>query len=558
MALLKMKNVSFTYSSGEYTAIKDFTASISSGDMILLCGPSGSGKSTLLHLLKPEIRPAGQQAGEILYREKHIDSYAPSALTTEIALLEQNPENQLVMDSVIQELAFGLENLGYSSPMIQRRMAEMVHFFGLEPLLHKSIHALSGGQKQIVNLASLLLMQPRILLLDEPTSQLDPIAARELIQMIYKINQELGITVILTEHRLEEIFPYVDQVWLMDQGKMVYFGDAKEVIHTIWNKRDESYIPFIPSIPMLYLNRSEADALALPLTVKEGQRWLIERQPECRPSPKKAEQTASKVSLLELKHVRFQYDKKTDPILHHLSFTVNPGDFLAILGCNGAGKSTLLQIMGGLLRPQDGKVEWQGQSIHKQKQDPLSSRIGYLPQNPLLYFVHDTVEKELKETAKRCGLASAEEDINSLLSTFQLDHRRSSHPHDLSGGELQKAALACILLTKPKLLLLDEPTKGLDPGSKKRFSQLLEGLHQQGLTIVMVTHDVEFAASHAKRCALLFNGALTGAADPNEFFKGNFFYTTTMHRMVRGHFPDAITYEEVLEQWPSPAEMYSY
>ncbi|WCK56605.1 energy-coupling factor transporter ATPase [Aneurinibacillus sp. Ricciae_BoGa-3] len=558
MEILELKNVSFSYPDGT-AAIKNVTVHIQPGEFIVVAGSSGSGKSTLLKLIKKEIQPVGVLEGEISYKGVPLNEQHPQRLAEEMGMIFQDPENQIVMDEVWQELAFGLENMGLHTGEIRKRVAEMANFFGMESLLARKTHELSGGQKQMVNLASVLLMQPKILLLDEPTAQLDPIAAKEFLQIIQRLNEELGMTIVLVEHRLEEVMPLADRVFLMKDGALAYQGKSADVMDAIWQVQDELFMPYVPSIAKLYLTMQDQELITpssaseIPLSVKEGRQWLhqsladafvqdydlhTERQKK---SPK------AQPNLLEIKDVIFEYERKGQPVLSQLNLTLRKQDFLAVVGGNGAGKTTLLKVAAGLLTPHKGGVRFRGEKI---KRIPLTDRyrfIGYLAQNPKLYFVHDTVERELHYIVERYKLTEA--DYQPIMKKLGIEQILTKHPYDCSGGEQQKAALAGLLLTKPELLLLDEPTKGLDPVSKEELAQILQKLRLSGISIMMVTHDLEFAARYATRCALLFEGAITAEGTPQEFFQGSFFYTTVINRIFRHIMPSAITFEEVLDRW---------
>jgi len=544
LAILECKQLNFSYPEEPKETLSELSLSIQEGEFLVLAGPSGCGKSTLLQLLKKEIQPFGTQSGEIIYAGKAIEEYPPAQLTKDIGLVFQDPENQIVMDVVLQELVLGLENMGVPMDEMRRRVAELVHFFDLEPLLHAKTDTLSGGQKQLLNLASVLLLRPRVLLLDEPTAQLDPIAAKELIQIIYRLNQEFGLTIVLVEHRLEEVFPLADRVILMQQGQIHCEGSPRKVIEQVWKSGNQELITYLPSIARLYL---EMDPYKehIPLTVKECKAWAKQVLKPVN-SVQETEDRSLDV-LLEIKEVFYQYSRQTPWVLEDLSLQIHQGDYLAILGGNGAGKSTLLKLLGGLLSPQKGKVLLCKQNIKKLKKSEFYQKIGYLPQDPMLFFVRETVEQELIASADRSGQADPMKAVNELTSRLGLDNILNRHPHDCSGGERQKAALACLLLGHPEVLLLDEPTKGLDPVSKKQLASLLQDLHTQGITLVIVTHDVEFAAQYASRCALLFDGGIASLGTPQEMFSGNVFYTTAVSRAVRNVLPSMITCEEVLK-----------
>lgn len=556
MEVFKLTDVSFNFPEEDWQVLKTINLTVNEGEFIVLCGPTGCGKTTLMELLKKELAPVGDRTGEILYMGRSLEQCGERKLIKEIGLVFQDPDNQIIMDEVMQEIVFGLENLGYSNFEMRKRVAEMVHFFGMEELLRLKPSELSGGQKQMLNLLSVLLLKPKVLLLDEPTSQLDPIAAKDLIVMLERLNKEMGMTIILIEHRLEELFGVADRILVMKKGEIVYEGTSRQVIYRIYEDQDSDFIPYVPSISRLYMETEPLpEASQIPLTVKESKNWLSNRPMiDLQDNEKQnAEVSSERPSLLEVKDVYFQYERKGKMVLKSLSFEVKKGAFFALIGGNGSGKTTALKACIGSLKPQRGKARYGGQETSKLKGKELSEQIAYLPQNPRTYFVHDTVEKEMFEACARHNIGNKEEVIEELLSLFDLTHLRNRHPYDCSGGEVQKAALACMLIGKPEMLFIDEPTKGLDPISKQQLANVLSTLHKEGLTIMMVTHDIEFAARYAERCAIMFDGEITVAGHPHELFKGNYFYTTAINRATRDmRVPEVLTLEEALVTWSVP------
>lgn len=574
MEILKAQQLSFRYPEEDRDTLHELSFAIEEGEFVVLCGPSGSGKTTLLRHLKRELTPVGSSSGTLTYKGQPLSGLPAAVAAGEIGMVFQNPDAQIVMDTVWHELAFSMENLGIPPAVMRTRLAEICGLFGLEPLLYRPVHELSGGQKQLMNLASVLLLQPRVLLLDEPTSQLDPVAAREFIMALQRLNEEMAVTVIISEHRLEEVLPLADRVLMLEDGKLLADAAPRLFARQTGSGALTSAARYLPAATRLYLSLSpEADSTApenIPLTVREGRRWLHSlmagteagagaelvnnlNRPEA-PAPLTSRILSAPgaslppipaaSSLLTCREVTFRYEKEGREVLRKLSLTLNQGEFLAVMGGNGAGKSTLLHVLNGLMKPQRGKVE-----LAKGK------TTGLLAQNPLLYFSYDTVAEELQHMGSYAGLSpeAAASEIEALLEVFQLREVLQSHPHDLSGGQQQQTALAMMLLMKPDILLLDEPTKGLDPAAKDRLAALLQQLREQGISILIVTHDVEFAAKHASRCALLFDGGITAEGTPAEFFSSNYFYTTAVNRIVRDWLPQALTIEDVIRTWPASA-----
>ncbi|MTW85167.1 ATP-binding cassette domain-containing protein [Virgibacillus dakarensis] len=551
MDIFQMKNLSFHYPEAMETALNNISITIKEGDFTVICGPSGCGKTTLLSLLKKEIAPAGELEGTLTYLGKALSEWDDRTLIEEIGFVFQDPDNQIIMDDVMQEMVFGMENLGYSNLEMRKRVAELVHFFGMEGLLKAKPSELSGGQKQLLNLLSVLLLKPKVLLLDEPTSQLDPVAAKNLILMLERLNKEMGMTILLVEHRLEELFAIADHVIVMDKGFVRYEGESRDIIEAIFQNNDERAIPYVPSISQLYMKKAQyLEKTSIPLTVKECRSWIRTVSPLMSTEQKAA--IDRNESILSLQEVYFQYTKKTPYILKNLALEVKQGEFYTIVGGNGSGKSTLLKACIGNIKPQRGRVLFREKETSKLKGKALYNNFAYLPQNPKTYFIHDTIDKEMQEVVQQKQIDNGEEKIVEMLCTFEIEHIRHQHPYDCSGGEMQKAALACMLLGSPTILFIDEPTKGLDPLSKQHFARLLKQLHQKGLTIVMVTHDIEFAAKYAERCAMMFDGAIMAEGTPTELFQGNYFYTTSVNRATSGSgLTGTLTLEEALASWPN-------
>ena len=552
MALLEIKNLSFSYPESGKKALDGVSLSVSEGEFVLLCGESGCGKTTLLSIIKRQMRPEGNLSGEILYKGENIDSLSERESVTDFGYVYQSPEKQIVTDKVWHELAFGPESIGMNTQSIRRRAAEISGFFGISKWYRKDTASLSSGQKQLLNLASVMITDPKVLLLDEPTSQLDPIAASEFIATLRKINDEIGVTIILVEHRLEELFSKVDRVVMMSEGKVVVDSRPQE----LGKHYDE-----IEKLPMKYglpaamkIARGIGRTDVTPLSVKDGKRLIEEYLSDCGAFADSGEKKPSedeRETVIEISEGFFRYERELPDVLCGMDLRVKKNEFLCILGENGAGKTTALRILGGNRRLYRGKYRLWGKKISEYSTDKLYRRnVSFLPQNPQLLFVKNTLESDLLEATKAMGLNENEgkEKIAAITEKLGIDALLDSHPFDLSGGEQQKAAFAKILLMEPRILLLDEPTKGIDAYSKKILGEMLKGLQKEGITIVMVTHDVEFAAEYADRCAMFFDGQIVSSAPPEEFFSENSYYTTSASRISRGFFGGAVTAAEVIEK----------
>ena len=530
----RIERLSFSYPEQEAKALDKVNLTVERGAFLVLCGPSGCGKSTLLRHLKTVLAPHGHRTGHILFEGVPLEELDQREQSSRISFVQQSPENQIVTDKVWHELAFGLESLGYDTPAIRGRVAEMASFFGIQTWFYKNITELSGGQKQLLNLAAAMAMQPSVLILDEPTSQLDPIAASEFLSTLGKINRELGTTILLTEHRLEEAFPLATEVAVMDRGNILCTGKPAEVGAAL---RDRDHAMFLAMPTAMRVWAEVESAAPCPVTVRDGREWLVEFAAghPLSPPPEEPRYAYPDETALEAEGLWFKYEKNLPDVVRGLSLSVQKGEFVALLGGNGAGKTTSLKLLAGLLTPYRGEVNAVG-------------RVGVLPQNPQALFVKKTVREDLFEIFRGRGLSKRNQEAMAAYVTAmcRLGELLDRHPYDLSGGEQQRAALAKVLLLEPDVLLLDEPTKGLDAEFKQTFAEILQVLLRKGVTIVMVSHDIEFCARYAHRCALFFDGDIVTEGTPRNFFSGNNFYTTSANRMARALLPEAVTVEDVI------------
>lgn len=555
---LQIENLTFCYPSRDEPVLRGLNLSINAGEFVVLCGKSGCGKTTLLRHLKPTLSPHGVISGELIFEGKALAKLSQRDMASKIGFVLQNPDNQIVTDKVWHELAFGLESLGYDTPTIRLRVAEMASFFGIQAWFYKNVAELSGGQKQLLALASIMAMQPSLLILDEPTSQLDPIAASDFLAAVGKINRELGVTVILTEHRLEEAFSLASRVIVMEDGTVLCDGTPSQVGEAICSRRNGMFLAM--PVPMRVW-AAVSSHLSCPVTVRDGREWLSEMEikKEISPKPKSLERGGLAI---ELEDIWFKYEKDLPDVLKGLSFHAHFGELTAILGGNGTGKTSAISIICGLNTAYRGKVKIDGTQIDK---IPVSQRfdklLGVLPQNPQALFSAKTVREDLGEILRERGLSKQEkaEKLQNICSVCELHDLLDYHPYDLSGGEQQRAALAKVLLLEPKILLLDEPTKGLDAEFKMTFSAILKRLTNAGAAVVMVSHDVEFCAEYSDKCALFFDGSIVAENSPQDFFCHNSFYTTAANRMSRGILPNAVTANDVIfalgGNSPSPPDL---
>jgi len=520
---ITLRDLSFSYPGQTGRALSGVTLTVGAGEFVVLCGASGGGKTTLLRLLKPSVAPHGAREGEILFFGAPVDALDRRRESAELGLVRQSPDDQLVTDKVWHELAFGLESLGCDTGTIRRRVAETASFFGLGPLFRRKTAELSGGQKQLVNLAAVMTLRPRVLLLDEPTAQLDPLAVGEFLRTLARLSRELGVTVLLSEQRLEEALPLADRALVLERGRLIFDGPPRAAAATLRAAGSAMRLA-LPASARLWAAVGEEGVC--PLTVREGQDFLSSyaKAHPLAPLPPAPERVRGGEPVLAASNLSFAFDARIE-VLRDLSFNVCKGEILAVLGANGSGKTTLLRLLAGALTPAAGRVERRG-------------RVALLPQEPQLLFTAASVGEEL--AAADAGAVSR---VRALCGLAPLWTR---HPYDLSGGEQQRLALAKLLLHRPDVLLLDEPTKGMDAAFKRRFAALLETLSREGTAVVLVSHDVAFCARAAHRCALLFDGALVASGPPRRFFSDNAFYTTAARRVAGALVPEAVTAEDLI------------
>lgn len=522
--IIKIEDFNFSYPNSDTKALKDINLTINKGELILVCGLSGSGKSTLLRNIKASLAPHGDRSGKIIYKGKDIYSLSIREEVTNIGIVTQGVNNQIVTDRVYHEIAFIMENLGWDSDIIRIKVSEIASYFGLEDIIEDSIDTLSGGQKQLLNLASVMVVNPEVLILDEPTSQLDPIAREEFIDRIIKINDELGMTIIIAEHNLENIMAYSDRVVVMEEGRILY-NDSPNNIGNILCQVNNDIFESMPTPIRMYKIIDKGDKC--PISLKDGRKYINSLEINDHSNTYVNKFKEKNDIIIELKDVCYKYEKNAEDIINDLNLKIPNNEIFTILGGNGAGKSTTLNLICKIYKPYMGKIKYK-----MKKED----KVILLPQDPETIFSKDTVLEELKETC----VDNAEE----IISLLDIEELLNKNPYDLSGGEKQKVALGKVLGLKPKVLLLDEITKGLDNHYKEKIGRILGKLKAEGITIVLVTHDIEFAARYSDKCAMLFNKTIVSVKNPFDFFVENDFYTTAVCKMTRGKLK-AVTLEDI-------------
>lgn len=542
MALLQFENVAVHYE--EQTIVTDINLTIEAGSFTTIFGASGSGKSTLLKQLKVASH-SGRRIGNIYFEGELLENWHDEKKLTNIATIHQNPEEQIITEDVWHELAFGLENIGLSTQEMKLRIGEVAHFLGIQKWFREKTHTLSGGQKQLLNIASALVLHPKLLVLDEPTAQLDPIAAKELIELLGRMNRDLGVTILLVEHHLEAVLPHASHFVYMDNGRIQLQGDKKYFFQQ-FVQLAPNWQPFLPA----------SIQLSLALYPEQEPAWTIQqavnllRDKKLSPLLKKKD-TTERLPLVSIENLSYKYERLSEVILRNVSLTIYTGEILTLIGGNGAGKSTLLQLISGQRKAFRGKIYYKEQRLRYNKTF-YQQNLAFLPQNPLLLFLENTVRKDYEVFCKRHGLSKkeAENRIARSSECLKLHKYLDQHPEDLSGGQRQKVAIGKLLLYNPEILLLDEPTKGLDPVAKAELKAVLKKLQQQGTTLLIVTHDLEFAAAISTRCGLLFDGEVVAVTPPEDFFKAHHFYTTAAKLITKDASDSIILTNELIASIP--------
>jgi energy-coupling factor transporter ATP-binding protein EcfA2 len=495
--MIHFDHVTYAYPGASRPALSDVTLEIAEGEFVLVAGPSGAGKSTLLRCLNGLVPhfSGGVMGGRVAVAGHDPVTEGPQSLSRVVGFVFQDPEAQFVLDRVEDEIAFALENGAVPPTEMRMRVEEVLHLLDLVPLRDRSLETLSGGEKQRVAIAAALAFRPRVLVLDEPTSQLDPQSAEDVLQSLVRLNRDLGLTVILVEHRLERVLPYVDRlVYLPGYTE----GDFGQVLNGP-PRRVLQQIELTP--PLVRLGKTLAWD-PLPLTIKEG-RAFAAGIPIPPVSPRVV--TPLKGQRLLIRDLHFAYDGSD--VLRGINLQIAPGELVALMGRNGSGKTTLLKCIVGLLRPGRGQIAMDGRSIVGGDTAEICRRMGYLPQEPDAMLFADTVMDELQITLRNHGLQSAPPIAPlHLLARLGLDSSATSYPRDLSAGQRQRVALGAVTVTWPGLLLLDEPTRGLDYWLKRQLVALLREWQAEGVSVLLVTHDVELAAQAADRVVILSQG----------------------------------------------------
>jgi energy-coupling factor transporter ATP-binding protein EcfA2 len=527
--LVELCNVSFRYPNSDVAALRDVNLEIHEGEFILVVGPSGSGKSTLLRTLNGLVPhfSGGHISGQVRVAGREPIVEGPHGMSPVVGLVQQDPEAQFVVDTVEDELAFGMENQGLPPVLIHQRVEEVLDQLAIPHLRERRINNLSAGEKQRVAIGSVLALQPRLLVLDEPTSQLDPQAAEDVLITLRQLNADLGLTIVLSEHRLERVMQYADRIiYLPGLGIPPIMGNPQEIL---WQ------VPFAP--PLVQLART-FHWEPMPLTLKDARPFAatMDLRPLDRPVSPGVGRTA-----IEVKDLWFSYNGSD--ALRGLDFQAREGELVALMGRNGSGKTTLLKHLVGLLHPKRGRVMVNGMDTLDTAVETLIRRVGYVPQDPNILLFADTVRQELEFTCRAHALPAP--DVEHWLSTLGLAGMGERYPRALSVGEKQRVALGAILVAEPSTLLLDEPTRGLDANEKRALARLLRAQVRQGHTVIMATHDVELAAECAQRVVILAEGRAIADGPTREVMGQSMVFASQVNKLFRD--PRLLTVQDVVE-----------
>jgi energy-coupling factor transport system ATP-binding protein len=534
MAYIEVKNLDYNYPREDKKTLNNLNFSVEKGEFILITGKSGSGKSTLAKCISGTVPYfyGGTIGGKIFLNGKDIRDTNHKERAKEITMVFQDPETQLTMNKVHREIAFGLENVGIDENKIKRRVWESMQYSNLLSIAYRDIVTLSGGEKQKVAITSALSYMPSCIILDEPTSQLDPSAADETSTLIRKINQELGITIIVIEQRIDKWFDFADKIMVLDNGSIKYFG-CKD---NFYNYGDADVHEFLP----VYLKLAKFLKInTMPTCLKEMRKLLKDfsfRKPETK--VQKIGEVAVKIDQLICNY------EKTEAV-KNLNISVENGDFLGILGANGAGKSTVMKAIMGLIKYK-GSIKVFGSEVSKVKLKELASFVGYVSQNPNDYLTKDTVYEEIKFTLDNYNIKDYTL-IDDILKTMGIYELKEKNPRDLSGGQRQRVAIASIMVLNPKILMLDEPTRGLDWEVKRKLGKTLKILNKKGTTIILITHDMDFAGEFCSKFMLMFNGEKVSEGNAENVLEDGIFYTTTINKLLRNSQKNIFTLKQAQE-----------
>ncbi|MEM0467323.1 MAG: energy-coupling factor transporter ATPase [Candidatus Thermoplasmatota archaeon] len=555
--MIRFDQVSFTYAGATSPALYDISIHISDGEFVLLTGVSGCGKSTLCRCLNGLVPHfyGGRIAGAVDVCGRNPFQVPPKEMAKVVGMVFQDPENQIVKTTVEQEIAFGLENQGIDPVLMVKRIEEVLDTIGIDHLRNRHIDSLSGGEKQKVALASVLVMHPKVVVLDEPTSELDPKGAEEVLQIVKRLNEEFGLTIVLVEHRLDRVVQCVDRVMIMQQGGIVYDGDPRGWV----TRKDVLPMLCVPPVARVYQMLGEKKTtLQVPLTMKEARSvyapFFINqvRTKQMHHVSHVLSQTQG-TPVVDVHHVWFQYERGA-VALQNVCFSLYPGEFVSILGRNASGKTTLAKLMMGLLKPSKGSVFVHGVDTKTCAVEDIAQHVGFVFQDPNMHLFADTVEEEIMFMMQNLGFSSEAmaESLENILHEFDLESCRTRYPRSLSTGEKQRVALASVLAARPQVLILDEPTRGLDGQLKETLMMHLRRYREQGGSVLLISHDVELIAQYGERVVLMSEGSIIADGDKHVVLANSLHFSPQINRLVQsfsssGVPSDVLTADELLE-----------
>ncbi|MFH5811646.1 ABC transporter ATP-binding protein [Companilactobacillus sp. FL22-1] len=522
--IAQFQDYSFQYNNSQKLSLDKINFSLAQGDFITLIGATGSGKSTFLKQFLPKLAAGRVISGQLV------------KTTQNISYVSQFVDNQMIMENPRDELKFVLDNQGASENEIQLRITEIASFLGIIDLLDQPVKQLSGGQKQLVNLASALILKPDLLLLDEPTAQLDPVASEKLLQMVHKVNVEFNMTIVLVEHELEQAVKFTKRLLIMEDGQLCLNEPINKALPRLFENK--SYRNFLTQIDRLALELNLD--VQLPIN-NQNLNHSLKNQLASFVSREVSQSQVSSPVLLAAKNISFRFEFNGRQIIDNVTLQLETGHSYCIVGPNGMGKTTLLKVLTQQLKPQSGKLSLNGQSYDQ----TFFQQVFVLPQNPADLFMKETVAEELSFQIKQ---SHSSQTIAEILGQFSLTGLEEKSPYDLSGGQQEFLALALGFIKNPAIIFLDEPTKGLDPNKRIELGHLLHKFQKQGGTILANSHDLLFAASYFDQIAMMFAGKLSEFAEPVTFFSDKFFYTTEINKALRDIFPQALTWKDVLKR----------
>lgn len=555
--MIEINNVTFTYAESKKPALNDVSLSIKDSEFILIAGPSGCGKSTLCRCINGLVPSfyGGKISGSVTVQNINTLHTPTKEMAKTVGMVFQDPENQLIATDVEREIAFGLENLGLSKTLMAKRIEEVLDTVGIDHLRHRQISTLSGGEKQKTAIASVLVLHPEIFVLDEPTSELDPKGAEEVIQLVKRLNEEFGLTVLLVEHRIDRVLQSVDRLILMNNGMIAYDDNPRDWIHHVGDTLPDIGVPPITRLSVA-LQKKNIDTKT-PLTIKEGRQNFSSVF-----KAKKFKKTDfssirksknSNDSVVTIKNLWYNYtDSPT--ILRGINLSISKGEFVSLVGRNASGKTTLAKMLNGLLKPTKGTVEINGINTTKTSVENLARDVGYVFQDPNVHLFADSVEEEITFMMHNLGFSpkSIEESLEKMLTQFNLNYCRYAYPRSLSTGEKQRVALSSVLAANPQLLILDEPTRGLDYELKKTLMHRLKTYQQNGGTILLITHDIELIAEFGERVILISEGNLVADGTKHEVLSNSLHFSPQINRLIQpftkyGLASDILTVDEIMQ-----------